>query len=292
MSNDIRLIQVKEGGSAFGVPLAKGGDPFAYLSALTSALEAGQGVAGGESFDTDAQEDTEVITVAPDDGSGNKVYNFAVARVHYQALSSKAQSVRVFFRLFAANSTATDFQPDTTYRRYAAYSPVYPVPAADDFQNVLPELGLSAGEYVPSPVSPRRGRTPRRAEAPTPFPVCRLPTRPMSRISRLPADRCTTPFMAACSNINQLTARHAALRQRRRSLAGSHARTHPAGLHRQRAHLHYGRDRFDPVPINTGTAPFNSDKLAQRNISWSYVANPGVESSRRAQEPLKCGPRR
>ena len=185
------------------MPLAKGGDPFAFLSALTSALEAGtagvQGVAGGQSFDSNTQEDTEVITVAPTDKSGNKVYNFAIARVHYQGLSSKARSVRVFFRLFAANSTATDFQPDTTYRRYAAYSPVYPVPAADDFQNVLPELGVSAGSTLPSRVSERHDKMRRRAARPTPFPVYRLPTRPTSRTSRQRADPCTTPSTAAGS---------------------------------------------------------------------------------------------
>lgn len=29
---------------------------------------------------------------------------------------------------------------------------------------------------------------------------------------------------------------------------------------------------FDPDPIATGVQPWNSDKLAQRNISWSSVA--------------------
>jgi hypothetical protein len=47
---------------------------------------------------------------------------------------------------------------------------------------------------------------------------------------------------------------------------------------------------FDPVPIAAGTQPFNSDKLAQRNIAWSWVANPGVNVSRQALETFEVRP--
>jgi len=47
---------------------------------------------------------------------------------------------------------------------------------------------------------------------------------------------------------------------------------------------------FDPDPIAAGTQPFNSDKFAQRNIAWSYVANPGVNLSRNALETFEVRP--
>jgi hypothetical protein len=47
---------------------------------------------------------------------------------------------------------------------------------------------------------------------------------------------------------------------------------------------------FDPYPINLGTQAWNSDKLAQRNISWSYAANPGVDVSRGAIETFEVRP--
>jgi hypothetical protein len=47
---------------------------------------------------------------------------------------------------------------------------------------------------------------------------------------------------------------------------------------------------FDPVPIPAGTQPFNSDKLAQRNLSWSTVANPGVNLSRQALQTFEVRP--
>jgi hypothetical protein len=45
---------------------------------------------------------------------GTLVYNFAVARLRYRALSTMMANVRVFFRMFQASTTSTDFQP-TTY---------------------------------------------------------------------------------------------------------------------------------------------------------------------------------
>jgi hypothetical protein len=298
LSNDVRLIQVKEGGSAFGVPFAKGEDPFAFLSALTNALEAGQGMAGGQKFDDNTQEDTEVIAVAPTDGSGNKVYNYAIARVHYQGLSSKAQSVRVFFRLFAANSTATDFQPDTTYRRFAAYSPVYPVPPADDFQNVLPELGLSAGEYVTIPCFGEPRKDPGQSGSANTLPSQQTPD--SSNVKDLAATGSGPvhdTFYGCLLDINQ-TDPGSKSKMPAMPPSGNADGPWPGLTLEPIQQAFIANDHtcivaeiaFDPVPISTGTPPFNSDKLAQRNISWSYVANPGVEASRRAQEPFEVRP--
>lgn len=297
LSNDIRLIQVKEGGGAFGVPFPTGGDPFAFLSVLTSALEAGQGVASGQKFDDNTQEDTEVITVAPTDGSGNKVYNFAIARVHHQGLSSKAQRVRVFFRLFAANSTATDFQPDTTYRRYAAYSPVYPVPPADDFQNVLPELGLSAGEYVTTPCFGEARVNPAQAGVPNTLPSLQTPDSFNTRDLAATGGPLHDTFYGCLLDINQTDPSSTSMMPAMPPSGNPDGPWPGISLEPiQQAFIAnehtciVAEIAFDPVPINIGTPPFNSDKLAQRNISWSYVANPGVEASRRAQEPFEVRP--
>src|SRR5947209_19093329 len=54
----------------------------------------------------------------PLNGSGQQNFNFAIARVRLQgaAGSAPANNVRVFFRLFVAESCDTDFQPSTTYK--------------------------------------------------------------------------------------------------------------------------------------------------------------------------------
>jgi hypothetical protein len=72
-------------------------------------------------------------SVTPLNGSGSTNYNFAIARVRLQgADGSAAPDVRVFFRLFVAQSCDTDFQPATTYKSQIgtgthAGKPVFPL---------------------------------------------------------------------------------------------------------------------------------------------------------------------
>jgi hypothetical protein len=296
LSSDIRLIQVATGDQSFGVTM--GDDPFDFLRNVTAALEASQGAG----FDANTQEDTEVISVAPTtkrSGHTVNVYNFAIARVHYQALTSPADNVRVFFRLFAANSTATDFQPTTTYRRFAAYTPNYPVPLVDYDQGVVPALGISAGEYVSVPCLGEARADPTQAGAPNTLPAkqtvdsfnvrnlaatggpvhdtfygcyldINLPYPPATQAPALPA-------MPPANN-NDGPWPNLALESVRESFIVNDHQCLIAEI------------AFDPDPIDSGTAPFNSDKFAQRNISWSAVANPGVPSSRQAMEPFEVRP--
>jgi murein tripeptide amidase MpaA len=298
LSNDIRLIQVAEGASAFGVTM--GSDPFAFLAAVTSALESGQGNAGGQSFDTNTQEDAEVITVAPLNTAFKKVYNFAIARVHYRGLASTAKSVRVFFRMFAANSTDTAFQPDTTFRRYAAYSPTYPVPAADDFQNVLPEMGLQSGEYVTMPFFAEPRIDPTQNGAANTLPSLQTPDSANVKNLMPTGGPLHDTFFGCWLDINQtpFTSPGTTSLVPAMPPAGNTDGPWPGITLEpvQQAFLTNEHNcivaeiAFDPVAINTGTEPFNSDKMAQRNISWSYVANPGEEASRRVLEPFEVRP--
>ena len=297
LSNDIRLVQVKEGGSAFGVPFPSGGDPLAFLASLTSALEGGQGTAGGQNFNDNTDEDTEVITVAPDDGHGHKVYNFAIARVHYQGLASTAHKVRVFFRIFAANSTATYFEPDSTFRRYAAYSPVYPVPPADDFQNVLPEMGLASGEYVTLPFFGETRQDPAQSGSANTLPGLQTPDGRNARDLPPTGGPLHDYFYGCWLDINQTDPSSPARMPAMPPMGNEDGPWPGLSLEPiQQAFITNDHNcivaevAFDPVPISTGVAPFNTDKMAQRNISWSYVANPGVEASRRALEPFEVRP--
>ena len=101
------------------------------------------------------------------------VYNFALARVHYQAAMQPANDVRVFFRLFAANSTATDFHSDTTYSRDPA---AYPVPPANFGQHTTPTPGVIANEYVSVPCFATTRQDPTQAGAPNSLPQQQLDT--------------------------------------------------------------------------------------------------------------------
>ena len=47
---------------------------------------------------------------------------------------------------------------------------------------------------------------------------------------------------------------------------------------------------FDPDPIPAGADPSTSDKLAQRNLAFVPVPNPGVDPSRIAPQTLEIRP--
>jgi hypothetical protein len=298
LSNDIRFIQVADGGSAFGVPMSN--DPFTFLQLVTSALEGGQGKAGGQSFDDSTEEDQEVLTVAPQNAAKQNVYNFAIARVHYQALATPANNVRVFFRLFAANSTATDFQPTSTYERYAAYSPNYPVPLADYGQNVISTPGVSGADYISMPFYGVARADPTQSGAPNSLPSQQSPDSFNVRTLGKTGGPVHDTFFGCWLDINQVAA-NSTSQLPNAPPAGNVDGPWPAGSGVtlepiQQAFIVNEHQclvaeiAFDPDPINTGTQPWNSDKLAQRNISWSYVANPGAPASRRAIEPFEVRP--
>ena len=303
LSSDIRLVQVAQGDVAFGVRM--GTDPQQFLTQVTQALESGtagvQGVAGGENFDANTGEDTEVITVAPQTRRGSNlvnVYNFAIARVHYQGKTQPAPHVRVFFRLFAANSTATSFQPGTTYRRYPA---TYPVLTAQYGQPITPVPGVIAGEYVTVPCFAANRASPAQAGAPNTLPSLQLAQDPDTFNDRTLAPTggpLHDTFYGCFLDINQSAG---VLPQGGAAPAGNSDGPWSSGsgvtleplaqtFIRNAHNCLVAEIAFDPDPINIGTEPYNSDKFAQRNITWSPVANPGTVASRQAIENFEVRP--
>src|SRR5579862_222514 len=295
LSSDIRVLQIVEGDSVFGVTMQN--DPQQFIADVTAALEAGQGVAGGESFDANTSEENETLTVAPFTFRGlqlRNVYNFAFARVHYRGLLDAANDVRVFFRLFAANSTATEFHSDTTYRRDPA---AYPVPTVDWGQHTTPTAGVLGGEYVTIPcfAAPRQSAS--QAGAPNSLPSLQQDP---ANDQNLPATGGPVhdKFYGAFLDINQSVGVYPAGgivpagNTDGPWPTGSGVTLEPvsAAFIRNEHQCLMAEIAFDPVPIAAGTEPFNSDKLAQRNLSWSTVANPGVKLSRQALETFEVRP--
>ena len=294
LSSDVRVLQIVEGDTRFGVTM--GNDPQQFLADVTAALEAGQGTAGGESFDANTEEQNEVLTVASKTFRGfelRNVYNFAFARVHYRGLNP-ADHVRVFFRLFAASSTATDFHSDTTYPRDPA---VYPVPVADWGEHTIPTPGVQGGEYVTIPCFAATRQAADQAGAANSLPSLQQDTA-NDRSLAATGGPIHDAFYGAFLDINQPWGVYPSGGA---VPAGNANGPWPPGsgvaLESVAAAFIRGEHQclmaeiaFDPVPIAAGTQPFNSDKLAQRNISWSVVANPGVDVSRQALQTFEVRP--
>ena len=89
------------------------------IAQVIANLNANKGVVGADSFDGLTQDETgSALEFNPTDNRGHKVSNFAVARVRIadKTPGPTPSPVRVFFRLFQAQSTNSAFNPGTTYK--------------------------------------------------------------------------------------------------------------------------------------------------------------------------------
>jgi hypothetical protein len=156
LSVDLQVFQVRENGHLPGTPgIQLNSGPNDFITRLLG--NTGEGYnnpalarAPNHPFDQDllANQDTSAVEWAERVRVGLfqmvRVYNFAVARVRYRALSNPAANVRAFFRLFQASTTSTVFQ-NTTYATGGAGG------------TRIPLLGVVNGEVVTIPcfASPR-----------------------------------------------------------------------------------------------------------------------------------------
>ncbi len=275
LSVDLRVFVVRAAETKFGVTM--GTDASAapgFIQQVIAALTAGNGTAGGDTFDSLPTDESAKLFVNPTDGpmgSGQQVFNFALAKVHYIGLIG-ATNVRVFFRLFQAQTTSAAFDPSTTYRRASSNPDGQPIPLA----------GIQGNEYVTIPcfAAPRIDSTAVGMDQQTDDPY-----NVQTFIAH--ADGSEVDLFYGCwLDINQpfkpdgVTANNA--------LPGQVPATNVDGpftdpgnppLPIQQAilrNLHQcliAEIAFDPVAIPIGKDPSNWDKLAQRNLAWSDVGS-------------------
>ena len=123
LSVDLQVFKLRLGQSLPHTPgIVLGGDPIDFITRLLANTGGGYNDpslprAPSHPYDIDlvAHQDSSTVTIARTEGFFLPVFNFAVARVRYRALTTPAPNVRAFFRLFQCATTSTDFQPTTTY---------------------------------------------------------------------------------------------------------------------------------------------------------------------------------
>lgn len=287
LSVDLRVFVVRAGEEKFGVTMGStASDAPRFIQEVMIALTEGQGVADGQSFanlSTDQQASS--LYLQPTDSSGNQVFNFALAKVHYIGTIGAA-NVRVFFRLLSTQST----------------NAAYDIPSANDYPMTgnyrfwsdgmlggqkIPLAGIQGNDYVTIPcfALPRvdtsntsmTNQTDSRtdgsgevfgnvqtidansdgSEVDTFF-GCWLDTNQPLKLNGDPnnvlpinlAANIDGPFSAADA---PLSIQEAIIRNGHQCLIAEIA--------------------FDPVEIPVGKDPSNWDKLAQRNIAWSDIGS-------------------
>jgi hypothetical protein len=292
LSIDLRVFKLRAGDTRFGVMMGTGpGGAPAFIQSVMQALSTGHGGAGGESFDgLSADEDASALELSPVDSGGQAVFDFALARVRMRGLTQDAPGTRVFFRLFQAQTTNAIFdRPATTaagadpatlaYRRFWDGS---------QGGQAIPLLGIKGGEYVTIPcfASPRVDTTSASMTA-------QLDSPNVQTIAHDPGGSEVLAFYGCWLDINQpgqpvvpqsppvmnpdgpfsstlLSIQQAIVRSPHQCLIAEIA--------------------FDPDAIPLGVGPSTTDKLAQRNLAWVSIPNPGADGSRRVPQTFEVRP--
>jgi hypothetical protein len=290
LSFDLRFfkVAVTPGGSAARFAATMTSDPAAAPGFIASAirnLTTGSGAAGGETFADLAQdEEAAALEFLQQDSSGRFVFNFAVARVRLIGATAGAQAsnVRVFFRLFQAQTTNTSFDEASTYRF-----------ASDGVLNghKIPLLGVQNDgsgtlEYVTIPcfASPRINLS-----APAAMDGQFDPPN-VQTIAVNPGVEVDT-FFGCWLDINQPQQTFLPLTPPLGNTDGPWGGGTLGSINQAITRAPHqclvAEIRYDDTPIPAGANAGTSDKLAQRNIAWVDGPNPGVAGSRQMPHPFE-----
>lgn len=290
LSFDLRLFSVAEGNTRFAAPaLTSRSQVNSFITTVIANLNSGQ--TGGDTFEgIHPGEQNEALEWTQTNDAMQNVYNFALARVRLtgETIGATPFPARVFFRLFQAQNTVSNFNSGTTYRETTRGDPIA-------------LLGVQSGEYVTIPcfAAPRinlHGPASMTDQADPPnaqFIAIATPgetveayfgcwidnNQPDQRF--LPA---TPPPPGSLSGgadgpwMELWTMDPGALRS---VLTAITSAPHQCVI----AEINY--PSAPPIPgATTGT----SDKLAQRNIAWINGPNPGQGDSRRMPHPVQVWP--
>jgi hypothetical protein len=254
LSSDLKVFRVVAGESVHGQTLpnnATRSQALTFIRDLTNAITPSQFEALSGNQAASALSPFPTTT-----SSGKRVYNFAVARVRRNGTMLAANDVRVFFRIFTTQTTAAlTYQevggaPIEGYLKRTGASPI-----------ALP--GVAGGQWLSFPFfSATRASTPNGQNDP-------------DNVKTITTSQGNKFFGALLDNnlgdayLPTTPGASGAAQSLRTLLDGEHQ-------------CLVAQIEFAGTPIPSGANPATSDKLAQRNIAMSAVANPGIHASRTA----------
>ncbi|HUB81304.1 MAG TPA: S53 family peptidase [Bryobacteraceae bacterium] len=295
LSEDIRVFYAEQGSTLFGAP-ALGSTPADAISFIQWIINNISGPAGtgpnGDTFeDLPTAEGSALLSLLPTatNPPHKAIFNFALARVRLTGESEKAKVVRAFFRLFQSQSVAVPYQspvnntgvsaPTGAYRQFSDGT-------TDGFKTPLLGISADGSEYttVPCFATARQPNTtaannmttqpdPPNVQPMTPIPGqtvyayfgCWLDNNQNAQIFPFaPGANPDGPFSGSLNTLSQVLDR------------GGHQCIIVEIVD-------------DDAPILNNTTP-GADKIAQRNLAFTTVANPGLTDSRLATHTFEIRP--
>lgn len=270
LSTDLRVFQIKAGEPPkFGVTM--GSDPPAFIIQVITNLNTGN--TGGQTFENHISVDQQTsrleLSQTVDD---TPVYNFAIAKVRYRALSVEATEVRVFFRLFPVATTSLEYDQATTYRR------------DETGGKVIPLLGIKNNEVaaIPCFASPRINSAVASMTTQTDLPN-------VQTIPPNPSGAEVVRYFGCWLDINQTQPQFPIQPSPLNGPYTSNRKTIQELIRNEHQCL-VSEIAFTPAPVQNGDTPSVSDKLAQRNLAIVESANPGLVFSRRIPQTFEIRP--
>jgi hypothetical protein len=284
LSVDIRVFQMKQGQTQFAATIGTGNPQTVALTFIQQVItNLNSSASAGSLFDAlPSEEDAASLALSPVDVSNVPVFNFAVARVRLRDISP-ATNVRLFFRMWPAQQTNATYDTTTLYRS---------TPVVGGTK--VPLLGVIGDEIMTIPFfatarvdSSTASMTTQPADTPN-----------VHMLNPDPLGGETDAYYGCWLDINQPNM----LLFPPRMVGGSPGNI-PDGpftgmgallpiqqLVRSEHQCLLAEISFDPDPIPASADPSNSDKLAQRNLAFVDVPNPGVDPSRVAPQPFEVRP--
>ena len=273
-STDLRVFEVKDGGSKFNASLSGTslGAASTFITQVISNLNDGT---AGEDFDNLPTSTSTDVALYQTDSGGTAVFNFALARVRYRALVDDAHSVRVFFRLFPALTVSLAYDQGTTYRQFSdGVLNGKKIPRLGRVNNNILSIPCFAKERVDSgSVSMDTQDDPANV---------RTLVHDASGVE-------VEAFFGCILDINQPSQGVFPLNPSSDGPFGGTLRS-VLSLVRNAHQCLVAEVAFDPDAIPGGASPSTSDKLAQRNLSLVESDNPGGPESRRIPNTFEVRP--
>jgi len=257
LSSDLRVFPLVAG--APGSPLPNGAsrqDAVDHLANLLDTMSVGQFEALPTGQAASALSSLPTTTGSP----SRNVYNFAIARVRLPAASASVPALRVFFRIFTSQTTAA-----LTYNEAPAGTPIEGYkrtsPAAPNDRIALPGTNAAGSEWISFPMfAATRAGSPNSQTDPE---------------NLRPLNVGGSAFFGCLIDNNLLDA------YLTETPSGGATQSLPMLMMNEHQCI-VAQIEFADTPIPNGANPFTSDKLAQRNLALSTIANPGLDASRRA----------
>ncbi len=294
LSFDLRFFKVTPNQSHkwFNVPNpANAGDCVAYIQNVLSNLNTPGTNLNGDTFDTSLSQDEEqsALEFLPaNNTTGDLTFNFAVARVRIQSTVTETTPVmRVFFRLFQAASTVSNFievgTGEGTYRWGTNGTPGHKIPL----------LGVQTDqngnlEYVTIPCFATA-----RVNLGTPADMNQQTDPPNAHPIKTIANTEVDTYFGCWLDVNQTGGVNNFLiatppsnpSQWDGPWTGTESINGAITVAPHQCVI--AEIRYDDTPIPTNATSATTDKLAQRNIAWIDGPNPGTDSSRLMSHPCE-----